>query len=345
MQPYGSDRVRVAGDKIILFSRIAKGWQPRSPRTNTRSEHPGTAVLWDEQYYEVVSADVMQGGGIRYVLAAWRDEHVFRAFESYDDASEARIAADFDTAKAQRKYGKVVWLFSVVLGHLPAPIQNRLANEYGVYATRMTLVSLIPSVVFLGICVWLYAGARMNMVASPVAFWMWEFALLMICDSGVRFMVVMLQNRPNGSFIGTIVYFILWKIAPHKFPSPTIERGRAVFMLQPDQETVHQDALHMRAPLITLLSAAEQQRVAEHYDFDYRRHAYPPAIILLAGGLIGVITLLPKLKGDGGVSTLISFAVAAVLALEQIVRLFALRQRPAGSILAPLVRPFVRSYL
>jgi len=343
--PHGSDRVRVAGDKVILFSRIAKGWQPRVPRTNTSVEHPGTTVLWDEQYYEVINADVMQGGGIRYVLTAWQDENVFRVFESYDDASEARILADHNEARAQRKHGKIVWLLSVVLGHLPAPIQNRLANYYGVYATRMTLVSIVPSVVLLGACAWFYSDARLKQVASPVPGWVWGIAMVMLADSGVRFMIVMLQNRPNGSLPGTLVYFILWMIAPQRFPSPSIERGRAVFMLQPDEDTVRRDAVQMRAPLFTLLSPAEQQRLAERYDFDYRRHAFAPAIIILLGALFGVISLFPKVKGDGGISTLISFGLASVLAVEQIVRLLALQRRPAGSILAPLVRPFVRDYL
>jgi hypothetical protein len=345
MQPYGSDRVRVAGDKIILFSRIAKGWQPRTPATHTRSEHPGTAVLWDEQYYEVIEAGVMQGGGIRYVLSAWRDEHVFRVFETYDDASEARIAADFQEAKDQRRYGKVVWLFSALLGHLPAPIQNRLANYYGVSAPRMTLVSIIPSLLFLGVCVWYYADARLKMEASPVPDLVWKFALLMLADSAARFLVVMLQNRPNGSIPGTAIYFLLWKLAPERFPSPVFERGRAVFMLEPEEGVAERDALHMYAPLITLLSPAEQWRVAERYDFEYRRHAYAPAWILLGGGLLGIVTMWSKIRHGAQPSTWISFAVAATLTIEQILRLLALRRRPAGSILAPLVRPFVRAYL
>ena len=49
MLTHGADRVRQAGDKVILQSAIAKGWTPRVPKTLTNAEHPGTAVLWDEQ--------------------------------------------------------------------------------------------------------------------------------------------------------------------------------------------------------------------------------------------------------------------------------------------------------
>src|ERR1051325_3910638 len=307
MLPHGSDRVRVAGDKIILFSRITKGWQARVLAANLRPEHPGTAVLWDEQYYEVIDAGVMQGGGVRYVLAAWRDEHVFRDVQTYDDASEAALAADYELAKRQRSRSKIVWLFSILLGHLPAPVQNRLANEYGVSAPRMTLVSTIPSVVLLSICVWLYAGARLEQGPSPVPGW-------------------------------------LWLIAPQRFPWLR-ERGAQTFMLAPEEDVVVRDQLQMRAPLFTLLSPAEQQRLAERYGFDYREHAYAPAIIILIGALLGAISLLPRVRGDGGISAFLSLAAAAVLVVEQLVRLYTLQHRPTGSVLAPLVRPFVKRYL
>ncbi|HJQ36496.1 MAG TPA: hypothetical protein VKB93_05110 [Thermoanaerobaculia bacterium] len=341
---HGSDRVRVAGEKILLFSRISKGWQARVPATNIRGEHPGTAVLWDEQYYEVIEAGVMQGGGVRYVLAAWRDEHVFRDFQVYDDESEARIAADFEQAKRQRSVGKFVWLASMLLGHLPAPVQNRLANEYGVTAPRMTALSTIPSVVLLGVCVWLYASARLEVAASPVPGWLWAIAFGMTFDSAVRYLGYMTTNRALGSLPGTIVYAILSVVAPKRFPWPR-ERGNESFMIAPEEDVVLRDDLHMRAPLLTLLSPAEQRALAERYGFDYREHAYAPAVIILCGALLGVISLLPSVRGNGGVSAFLSFGVAALLTIEQIIRLYALQHRPAGSVLAPLVRPFVRRYL
>ncbi len=344
MQPHGSDRVRAAGDKILLFSRISKGWQPRVAATNVRGEHPGTAVLWDEQYYEVIEAGVMQGGGVRYVLAAWRDEHVFRDFQVYDDESEARLSADFEQAKRQRSRGKMVWLASIVLGHLPAPVQNRLANEYGVTAPRMTVISTIPSIVLLGICVWLWVGAKLAGEGSPVPGWVWLIAAFMLLDSAVRYLSFMTSNRATGSLPGTIVYAILSLIAPKQFPWPR-ERGAQSFMLAPEADVVVRDDLYMRAPLLTLLSPAEQHALAERYGFDYRAHAYAPAIIILCGALLGVITLLPSVRGNGGVSAFLSFGVAAVLTIEQVVRLYALQHRPAGSVLAPLVRPFVKRYL
>lgn len=343
MLPHGSDRVRVAGGKVLLFSRIPKGWQPRVPGANLRTEHPGTAVLWDDQYFEVIDAALMEGGDVRYVLAPWRDDHVIRDFKCYDDATEAELAADYEMAVRQRKHGKVVWLSGVVLGHLPEPVQNRLANEYGVSAGRMTLVSTIPSILLLGVCAWLYASARMNLEASPVPPWLWLVTAMMVIDSGVRYFVFMTQNRGMGSFPGAIVYAALSILAPKRFPWPR-ERGAEVFMLTPEEDVVLRDKIMMRAPLFTLLSPAEQRRLADRYGFDHRQHAYMPAVILLGGALLGVVSSFPKVIA-GKFSALGSLIVAIVLAVEQIVRLVSFRRGPAGSVLAPLVRPFLRAWL
>lgn len=344
MLAHGSDRVRVVGEKIILLSPIPKGWKPRVPRTNLHSEHPGTAVLWEEKYFEVVSAEVAQGG-VRYVLMPWPDEHVFRVFDHYDAETEARRIEDYNSALKQQKGSVATRFLSVFLGHLPAPIQNRLANEYGVAADRMTLISIIPSIVLLGACVWIYVDARMKMAGSPVPDWLWIIALIMIADSGVRFMVVMLQSRAQGSILGTLVYFILWKIAPARFPSPVLERGRGVFMLDPDEELALRDSIELRAPLFTFLRPAEQLRLKERFGFDYRRHANGPAIIILVFALLGAITAYVEFAKSGTITALLSLILAGGLSIEQIVRLIALRQRPAGSVLGLLVRPFVRDFL
>ena len=345
MLTFGSDRVRVVGEKVFLYSPISKGWNPRVPRTNTRSEHPGTAVLWDEKYFEVVSAELAEGGGVRYVLLPWREEHVFRVFDHYDAESETRRIEDFNAALKQRKHSTATRLFSVVLGHLPAPVQNRLANEYGVSATSMTLMSILPTIVLLGICAWLYVDATMKQVPSPVPLGLWLFIMAMLLDSGIRFMVVMLQSRAQGSLPGSILYSILWNLMPQRLPSPVAERGRGIFTLDPDEEVAARDAIRLRAPLFTFLTPQEQRHLAQRFGFDYREHAKAPAIIILIGALLGAITSFIEVRDTGGTSALLSMIIAGFLTIEQVVRLLALPTRPAGSVLGVLVRPFVRDYL
>src|SRR5215210_5779539 len=96
MQSFGSDRVRAGeGAQRILMSRIPKqGWTPRTPKTLTHSEFPGTAVLWGDEYFEVVDADALPQGGVRYILEPWLEQHTIRTADRYDQESEAaRVAA------------------------------------------------------------------------------------------------------------------------------------------------------------------------------------------------------------------------------------------------------------
>src|SRR5688500_6691781 len=115
MHPYGGDRLRNAGGKIILQAAIPKGWVARKPK-GIHAEYPGTAVLWDGEYFEVISAERASETAVRYVLEPWRDEHVIRDFQHYDEATEARRIADHRAAASQRKKSVLSGLSGIGLG-------------------------------------------------------------------------------------------------------------------------------------------------------------------------------------------------------------------------------------
>lgn len=347
MQPYGSDRVRASAGKVILHSRLPKGWTARTPKSATHAEFPGTAVLWDDAYYEVLSADPLPAGGVRYVLAPWRDDHTIRTFEAYTPDSEARLRADHETAVRQRRHSLLARCSGLLLGHLPAPVQNRLGDELGVFPARMTLLSLIPPVVLFGTCLWLYAGARLeqDQDLTPVPAWLWLFALYMLLDSAVRFLIAMTQNRGTGSLPGLVLYALFWLLAPKRWNLVAPferSRGEKLFTLPPGEEVARHDSVEWRSWMLTLLPPSEQHALAQRYAYDYRRHASGLAWALLAVGAVGVLSSIPKLDRFSG---LVSLAVAGLIVLEQALRLRAFRQGPAGSIFGILVRPFVRDLL
>jgi hypothetical protein len=335
MQPHGSDRVRVSGGKVILHSRLAKGWTPRTPPSGTHSEFPGTTVLWDDHYYEVLSADPLPAGGVRYELAEWREDHTIRVFSVYDDASEARLVADHETAARQRARSRTASLSSMLLGHLPERAQARLANELGLFPARMTILSTIPTVVLLAVCVLLHVDARMRFIPSPIPTWLWFFAIVMIGDSGVRFHTAMLQNRGVGSLLGTLLYGIYEMLARKQ--APAAEEKRTPLRLPDDPERDLLDSVKMRSWMVTLLPAREQRIVAERYGYDYRKEAYGFAWALLVVGAIGVGVSFPE--------KMIASIVGAGIVVEQALRLYAFRRGPAGSVFGIFVRPFVRDLL
>lgn len=348
MQPIGSDRVRVAGERVILLSSISKGWTPRTPKTLTHAEYPGTTVLWEERYFEVVEAATQPSGGVRYVLAPWREEHTIRTFESYDAESEARRIADHERAKKQRRASIASRLSGMFLGHLPHPVQEHLQNELGVMPTRITLLSCIPPMLLVGTAAYFTADAMLKQTLSPVPLWAWAILFFLALESFIRFFVVMSQGRGMGSLAGALAYIVYYAIARDRrgLPSPWQAKGESVtFTLPPSEDVALRDSLQTRGALLALLPADEQRRVAARYGWDYRPHAFGVAWILLVFSVIGAVSSYTTLQAHGGCSALVSLLVAAAVAIEQVGRLLALQRGPAGSIFGVVARPFVRDLL
>ncbi|HEX2836092.1 MAG TPA: hypothetical protein VHW00_24015 [Thermoanaerobaculia bacterium] len=342
MRAYGADRFRMSGERVILHSPLVKGWTPRRARETTHAEFPGTTVLWDEEYYEVIAADALPNGGIRYVLERWNEAHTIRVFEPYDDESEARLLADLRATQKQRATRVVAQLTGIFLGHLPYHAQQRIANNLGVSPFAMTMLSTIPSIVLLGVCAYLFADSLIDKTVSPVPIWLWLVALFLFAESLLRSFVALSQNRGIGSLLGAIVYVML-------NPREALEGSRDTFdpkVMVRTPEVELSDRLTMRGPLLTLLSVEEQRDLAQRYGFDYREHAYVITWILLVGALLGAISSLSTLVySPFRLSALISLVVASVLLIEQIVRLQTLKSGPAPSILAFAARPFARALL
>src|SRR5436305_2798964 len=144
MRAYGSDRIRIADDgNIELSSRLLKeGWTARTPETLTRRQRPGTAVLWDDDCYEVVDAIVMEQG-VRYVLARWGDAESMRVTSRYDEEAEAARAAERLDVIRREKRRRLANVLAIFTGHLPGAVQQKLAHEVNVNAPRLTIASVV----------------------------------------------------------------------------------------------------------------------------------------------------------------------------------------------------------
>src|SRR5262249_59488995 len=67
---YGSDRAARAPDGTFLLEcPVEKTWGSRVAGSQTRSAHPGTAVEWEGEGYEVIAAETLAGAGYGYRLA------------------------------------------------------------------------------------------------------------------------------------------------------------------------------------------------------------------------------------------------------------------------------------
>ena len=342
MRPYGTDRVRTLPDgRVVLLSRDAKRW------TAPAGKAPGTAVRWDDRYFEVVAA-VSSAAGVRYELEPWRDDVVMRVVEPYDEASEAALEADRRDAASRNAKRRWVKLAALATGHFPAPVQQHYAREYGVDATRLTVFSTITAPVCLTIALGMSVGAFIEERPGLVPGWLIFLLLLMTFDSLIRFMLVSLLARPVGSVPGFVAYSIYYLVARdrRKLVAPLGgEAGWRTIRTEAPPELALDDAYRVCEPFLTLLSEEEQEALTRRFGFDHRRHGTLVASIVMAFSAAGVLTSLRTLALGPSLSALCALVLAAALAGEQALRIVAMRRGPRRSMLAPLVRLFARRVL
>lgn len=347
MQAYGPDRVRAGnGDQWILFARRSKGWLPRAPKTLTSAEHPGTAVLWEDRFYQVVAADGSPGGAVRYVLEPWPEHHVIRVSEPYDEASETQRAAEHRSSVKREKGRKVANLAGIFTGLLPAVVQEQLASELGIQPAKLTSLSLLIPFAYL---TW-FANefVRRIFVNQPVPLPLLLLALYLFFESAIRLNIAWFHRRPLGSAIGFFPYVLFYLFAGSRTGamSPfSVPRGQRLFITEPTADVALRDAYSMREPLLSLLSIDEQKALEQRFGFNYRKHGFIVAWILLGTSAAGFVSAFVALQYGPRFSAFLSLALALMIGGEQVLRLQALRRGPAPSMLAAIVRPVTRKLL
>lgn len=201
-RPVGTDRLDVAPEgRLILHSARPKGWRGRTPATRTSSEHPGTAVRWENELWEVAVAVELPGGGVRYELRRWDERQTARHVETYDEKSELRRASAHAADRRRKRGWARALLLSPLLGHLPSAIQQRIENETAFPATALTIVSAAPFFV-LGVVslVSLLAGIAGGAGLLPT--WAAVPGVYFLAESAARLSVAVSQGRPIGSLGG-----------------------------------------------------------------------------------------------------------------------------------------------
>lgn len=202
----GRDRLGVeTGGRLLLDCDVPKGWRPRSPATATSAEHPGTALRWEGELFEVLEARSLGGEAVRYVLAAWDERHAMRIVETYSAETEAARAAE--SADVARRSDRHVFILRVapLVGSLPGHVQEFFEREYNVPARRLSLASALPLWVLGWISLILLLASAIGGAGSvppPIL----VFGVYILPESTARLVVCVLQGRPIGTLVGTLLY-------------------------------------------------------------------------------------------------------------------------------------------
>jgi hypothetical protein len=212
--PHGHDRVSEQRDGTwIVVAPAAKGWRARRPRTRISPEHPGTAVSWDGELFEVVAAQEGEGGKARYSLERWSDRHTIRVLENYDEAAEeGRARARLDDAFRTRRRRQLL-LLAPFAGHVPAEVQDRWEREYDASGSLLTLISALPLFVFgvlcaLSLTIHAFTGASVLPLPEGVL----VLGLYLMVESGMRLSAAWGEGRPAGSLAGTLAWEVVCRL-------------------------------------------------------------------------------------------------------------------------------------
>lgn len=343
---WGSDRAQVAPDGTLLLEcAIGKGWLPRVAGSQTRSEHPGTAVDWQGEVYEVLAIEALAGTAVRYRLAPWEHGHAIRRIERYDEASESARHAARAELHTDRDKRRLAILFSPILGHLPGAVQKKMEHDFGAPAIAMTIVSALPLFV-LGVVTLI--AARIGAFGGPllVPEWMVRHSLLfgyLTLESALRIYSAWITAEPMGSLAGyaASVGWTFLRDRRGAAPPPSLPTA------QTPTDRALQDRYTMLEPLLALLAPADQETLERHFAFDPQRWGRRTSLfILLFAGANVLISIAAFRSGTDVFLDFAALVLGGFLIVEQILRRRALAEgKPAGSVLGALVRPLARPLL
>jgi len=306
--------------------------------------HPGTAIRWEDDLWEVVAAGAGPAEGSWYELAPWDDQHAIRVLLPYDETSEAERSADARDVGRRRAAGWLALFLAPVTGLLPGRVQERLGVELGIRATTLTLAS-----VFVPLAAGTYAllmtlaagfGAGVQL-GSPASGPLLPFLVYFFPESLLRFGVALAQDRPVGSLLGVPLY--VFARAAGLIAPPTESPGSE----EPAEERRLEDRYLMLEPLLALLPVEDQERLRDRRSFSPvtwgKRTAW---LLLVYPGFTAPAQLANLLTRGGGLLAVLVLLGTAFIAVEQLKRLRLLaRGEPAPSVLGHLVRPYAAPLL
>ena len=343
---HGTDRLEPApAGRVGLACSQPKAWVSRRPAAAQAPVHPGTAVRWEDELWEVVAAEARPDGGVRYELAPWDDQHAIRVLLPYDETSEAERAADVRHVRRRRVSAWAAFALAPVVGLLPGRVQESLALELGIRASRLTLASILaPAAVgFHALVTTMVAGFAPGLqAAGPSVGPLLPLVAYFFPEALVRFIVVMAQDRPVGSLLGVPLY--LAGRVTGLVPPPD---GTPASAGPTPESRVEGDRYLMIEPLLALLPALDQLLLRERYGFSPATWGKRTAWFLLVypGFTAPAQAARLALRG-GGLPEVLLLAATLLVAAEQVrrLRLLSLGQ-PAPSLLGRLVRPLARPLL
>lgn len=179
----------------------------RRQETVGRATYPGTALLVDGRWYEILSVEDASGVSRRvsYGLAPWEDRFPLRkVYELTPEYLKRFVEVEREKRHRMREAG-VLRFLPLLLGLLPAEDQEALERNYGLSGNRNSLLSavvLLATSIFVVMVIFAYSQGMSFGPWAPLvdglAPWL-PVAMYLFVESVVRLAYTMQSRDPIGS--------------------------------------------------------------------------------------------------------------------------------------------------
>jgi hypothetical protein len=215
-----------SGYDLFIFSMYEKpGWQARVPGDRIHVPHPGSAIQYQGQLYELM--EIAPGAGAahtwRYALRRWDDACVVRRLFHYTAETERAMAHKLE--EHRRRYRRHTWLIYLfpLTCWLPSPWLQRWEREWGLPMRTLCFVStflyFVPSGLF-ALYFMYFSGPQSRLIPAGICFYVG-------LEQAIRYLWMVFGTEAQGSLLLTA----LW----HPFHPRGEMRRRSDFSSFPDE--------------------------------------------------------------------------------------------------------------
>lgn len=173
------------------------GWKRRMLAEDGKMTFPGSAVLFENRYYEIIDDEVDHKSGRHfYYLKSWEERFPIRVQFPYTKGECERLAQQRRENAEKSTRTALIRMFMPVVGLLPAAEQNKIQNEYGIPSVRMTTwSSLVFFVIGAFSTIMTLAAMFTGMDVSPLL----RLGCYFFLESAVRLVECWKLDEPSGS--------------------------------------------------------------------------------------------------------------------------------------------------
>jgi hypothetical protein len=220
--------------------REKPGWQARLPGGLVEATFPGTAVLFENHYYEIAAAREV-GGWVSYYLDPWDDAMVLRRIVELSPAASESEHRERSADLLRRSSASSLAILMPLVGFLPAEVQERIERTHSIPASRATAwsaaLALAVAAVYFVLSLAASIGAAMaGGAAAPRGS---RFATYFMVESLLRLGGALAAGEAMGTLPVVLPYAIWQAAARRRRPAAASAERPSDALAAHDEVTVH----------------------------------------------------------------------------------------------------------